>query len=379
MPKIGIIIDWIGFSYGVLVDTYILQKTLGADVVWVSCIDEHRKYQASMFSAAYDKYLLDYDVLYFIQTEFFALLREGQKRPGQKFVFMKNVDISLVTDNNTYYKNLHMVDVALARTNITIRHYEALRQAFGYRYEIQYTKFTSLDYSSVYGKRRYFEIENPFKGKECVVIDKTDLLLEEIPHVLPSSFPLGPPVPLAPSSSTPLAPSSSTPLEYAFLSFGRKNLPHITRFWNRYRDQLPKLYIKSYCEDGVVTDAEMGDVAECRKNDKIEIIDRFIDDREKFELYNKCCFFINLSPEEGYGHNINEARSTGRVILVLNREPMNELVDNDCGIVMNTIEEGVSRALTLTKDEIEYKMRRTRERFLEDTQYFLDHVQGYGR
>ena len=363
MPKIGIVIDWIGFSYGVLVDTYILQKTLGADVVWVSCIDEHRKYQASMFSAAYDKYLLDYDVLYFIQTEFFALLKEGQKRPGQKFVFMKNVDISLVTDNNTYYKNLHMVDVALARTNITIRHYEALRQAFGYRYEIQYTKFTSLDYSAVYGKRRYFDIENPFKGKECVVIDKTDLLLEEIPHALPSSFP-----------STPLAPSSSTPLEYAFLSFGRKNLPHLTAFWNRYRDQLPKLYIKSYCENGVVTDAEMGNVAECRKNEKIEIIDRFIDDREKFELYNKCVFFINLSPEEGYGHNINEARSTGRVILVLNREPMNELVDNDCGIVMNTIEEGVSRALTLTKDEIEYKMRRTREKYVEDTRYFVEHV-----
>jgi glycosyltransferase involved in cell wall biosynthesis len=374
MPKIGIVIDWIGFSYGVLVDTYILQKTLGADVVWVSCIDEQRKYQASMFSAAYDKYLLDYDVLYFIQTEFFALLKDGQKRPGQKFVFMKNVDISLVTDNNTYYKNLHMVDVALARTNITIRHYEAMRKAFGYRYEIQYTKFTSLDYSSVYGKRRYFEIENPFKGKECVVIDKTDLLLEEIPHALPS-----PPGLLPSSVPLPLAPSSSTPLEYAFLSFGRKNLPHITKFWNRYRDQLPKLYIKSYCEDGVVTNAEMGDVAECRKNEKIEIIDRFIDDREKFELYNKCCFFINLSPEEGYGHNINEARSTGRVILVLNREPMNELVDNDCGIVMNTIEEGVSRALTLTKDQIEYKMKRTRQKYLEDTQYFVEHVKGGGR
>jgi len=346
--RTAIIIDWIGFSYGVLVDAYLLQKHMGCEVVWISCIDNNRKYQGSMFSKAYDKYLLDYDALIFIQTEFFAFLNDGQKRPGQLFYFMKNVDISLVADQTSYYKNLHMVDVALARTNITVKHYEALKSAYNYKYDIKYIKFTSLDYSGAYGKRRYFEIENPFKGQECVVIDKNDLLIEEIPYQV------------------------NIPIEYSFLSFGRKNLKYITDFWNRHREQLPRLYIKSYTEDGVVCDSEMGNVAECRKNDKIKIIDRFIDDKEKFELYNKCVFFINLSPEEGYGHNINEARSTGRVILVLNREPMNELVDNKCGIVMNGIEEGISRALNLTKEEINIKMKLTREKYLSDTQYFIE-------
>ena len=349
--KTAIVISWDGVPYGILIDLYIFQKYMGADIVWISPVDEtNLNTKKNAFSKAYDKYLLQYDALVFIETELFGFLNKGQKRAGQKFYFMKNVDIDIFCDHNDYYENLHMIDVAIARTNITIKHYEELKSKYGYQYDIKYIKFTSLDYSRVYMERNYFTHKNPFQDNECVIIDRGDLVINEIPYQI------------------------YTPIEYSFLSFGRKNLHYITDFWNRHREHLPKLYIKSYADNEMHRSYELGNIEECRRNNKIEIIDRFIDEREKFELYNKCCFFINLSPAEGYGHNINEARSTGRVILVLNREPMNELVDNNCGILMDSLEEGISQALNLSSEEVNYKMMLTRQKYIMDTEFCINNL-----
>jgi len=265
---------------------------------------------------------------------------------------LKNLDISPVVNWTSYYEGLHLVDVVIARTKATERYYKAIQEKFGYTFQIISTKFTSLDYSNVIAERVHFQIANPFKGQEAVIIPAHVLLLQEKP------------VPLFTRKEN----------DRTFLSFGRKNLPFITSFWNEHQhnDALPKLYIKSYCEHGEVTDAEMGNVAECRANSKIEILDRYIDESEKAELYNQCTFFLNASPEEGYGHNINEARSTGRIILVLDREPMNELINPECGIIMSSIGDGVSRALQLSSEEIITKMKLTRKRYLEDTEAFQE-------
>lgn len=346
--KSVIIIHWIGLPYGVLIDVYLFQKYLGCDVAWVSCFDENRKFQKDIFQKGIVPILDRYDNFYFIETEFFAFLNAEQKKLNHRFYFLKNLDISILCDNRSYYTNLHLIDVAIARTKATEEYYKQLKNQFGYGFDIKYIKFTSLDYSKFYCSRRHFKIENPFKGNDYMVIQSSDLLIQEIPS------------------------SVMVETEYCFLSFGRKNLHIITEFWNKHREQLPKLYIKTY------NNIDIGNLEECRQNEKIKIIDTFIDDKEKRELYNKCLFFINLSPEEGYGHNINEARSTGRIIMVLNREPMNEMIDNECGILMNDmyggLYDGMNRALNLSKDEIQKKMNATKQRYMDDTQYFIEEI-----
>uniref|UniRef100_A0A6C0I2B5 Glycosyltransferase n=1 Tax=viral metagenome TaxID=1070528 RepID=A0A6C0I2B5_9ZZZZ len=354
MKKSAIVIDWIGFSYGIYIDVYLYQKTLECDVVWVSCHDETRTYRPEKFRKVYDELLCKYDRLYFDETEFFGFLLPGQKAANQQIYYSKHLDISPVVDHTAYYQGLHLVDAVIAKTKDVERYYRAIQEKFGYSFQIISTKFTSLDYSKVLAERVHFQVANPFKGQEAVIIPAHILILKEIP--LPPTIP------------------TNYVGDGSFLSFGRKNLPMITSFWNEHQnnDRLPKLYIKSYCENGVVTEEEMGNLAACKANPKIEILDRYISESEKAELYNRCTFFINASPSEGYGHNINEARSTGRIILVFDREPMNELIDPDCGIIMSSIGDGVSRAIQLSKEEVLRKMKRTRERYVEDTESFQE-------
>lgn len=340
--KRGIVIDWLGLPYGIISDIYIFQKLLGCEIIWISCHNENRQYVKEKFTYAYDNYLKEYDELYFIETEFFCFLNDGQKKEGQLIYFMKNIDINPIIDYETYYKKLHLVDVTIARTNVTKRYYETLKQQYGYTFKILYTKFTSIDYSKYYCKRRHFYVENPFMGQECVIIQKDDFLIEEIPY------------------------SIHIENEYSFLSFGRNNLNIIIDFWNRHKEQLPKIYIKTYNNLNAHTKQQ------CVENKKIILIDTFIEEKEKMRLYNKCIFFINVSFQEGYGHNINEARSSGRVILVLNKEPMNELIDNDSGIVMENIEEGIKKALSLSKEQIQYKQELIKRKYLEDTQFLSE-------
>lgn len=361
--KSAIIIDWIGLPYGILTDVYIFQKYLQCDIIWISCYDENRVFHKEPFQARITGILEEYDNLFFIETEFFSLIEKSQKKEKHRFYFMKNLDIAVSFDQNRFYENLELIDFAIARTNVTFKYYQQLKQQYRYKFEIKYTKFTSIDYSEYYASRNHFKVENPFKGKDMFFIPHTDFLLEEIPYQIR------------------IEP------ELAFLSFGRKNLHILTDFWNKYREHLPKLYIKSYNDHdlGVIPGSSLSrsNIDEkrfqCLQNDKIHVIDKFIDEKEKMELYNKCVFFINLSPEEGYGHNINEARSTGRIIMVLDREPMNELVDNDCGIVINDLHEGMNRALTLSKEEITRKMKATRQKYLDDTEDFTSRITEIGK
>ncbi|GAB9468758.1 hypothetical protein Gpo141_00006065 [Globisporangium polare] len=47
-------------------------------------------------------------------------------------------------------------------------------------------------------------------------------------------------------------------------------------------------------------------------------------------------FFLCTSRMEGYGHYINQARASGGVILTTNASPMNELITNVSGVIVNT-------------------------------------------
>ncbi len=115
------------------------------------------------------------------------------------------------------------------------------------------------------------------------------------------------------------------------------------------------------------------------------------------------------SSTEGYGHYINEGRSVGGIIITLDAPPMNELVSSDNGILIpprsivnsryvtgpsipfllveNPVESeaflissedlslAIHKALNLPPEKREEMSRRSRERYLEDRNFFIEKIQ----
>lgn len=115
------------------------------------------------------------------------------------------------------------------------------------------------------------------------------------------------------------------------------------------------------------------------------------------QLQNRCGLHLCPSEAEGFGHYINEARSTRSVILTTNAPPMNELIDNTCGILISAshcvadrystpitpslpgscsfkidtpaLEQAMTAYLHLSPQQREGLGKRARERYDRDTQY----------
>ncbi len=120
-------------------------------------------------------------------------------------------------------------------------------------------------------------------------------------------------------------------------------------------------------------------------------------------------FHVCPSSTEGYGHYINEGRSAGGIIITLDAPPMNELVSSDNGILIpprqvvnsrfvtgpsipfllanNPVESeaflissedltiAIHKALNLSPEKREKMSRRSRERYLEDRNFFIEKIQ----
>jgi predicted O-linked N-acetylglucosamine transferase (SPINDLY family) len=60
----------------------------------------------------------------------------------------------------------------------------------------------------------------------------------------------------------------------------------------------------------------------------------FLNEIELQTEFSRNGIHLCTSQMEGFGHYINEARSSGCVILTLNAPPMNELIDEECGVLI---------------------------------------------
>ena len=72
-------------------------------------------------------------------------------------------------------------------------------------------------------------------------------------------------------------------------------------------------------------------------------------------------FHLCTSGSEGFGHYINEARAMAAVPIILNAPPMNELVDEECGILVEPVqsmERSFSQHYFTNEEEIEKAIRR---------------------
>lgn len=67
----------------------------------------------------------------------------------------------------------------------------------------------------------------------------------------------------------------------------------------------------------------------------ITFTDHIVTDSEKCAMMQDAGIHLCPSIVEGYGHYINEARAVGAMIITANTPPMNELIDNSCGVVID--------------------------------------------
>ena len=118
----------------------------------------------------------------------------------------------------------------------------------------------------------------------------------------------------------------------------------------------------------------------------VEFHTRLEFDRLK-RLMNESLFHLMPSAYEGFGHAVHEAEGLGAVIITMNRPPMTEVAHHAAlaveptaysrhqGMMMNwtgwrEIELAVSRALSLTTEEIEAVRAATRAHFLAEREAF---------
>ena len=114
----------------------------------------------------------------------------------------------------------------------------------------------------------------------------------------------------------------------------------------------------------------------------VRVLAGYLDDRELQWLQNAHRFHVCPSEAEGFGHSIAEALSVGAVVLTTDAAPMNELVDAECGVLLEStpgapmglvhrhqvsvaaIEEAVEQAVTMDALELARRGHAARARFL---------------
>lgn len=117
-----------------------------------------------------------------------------------------------------------------------------------------------------------------------------------------------------------------------------------------------------------------------------------LDDNAYFQVLSAHGVHLCTSGTEGFGHYINEARAMAAVPVVLDAAPMNELVDSDCGVLLQPsgerlarlgtfytlseaeLERGVGAILALSASDLEALGHNARRRFLDERDGFVRRI-----
>lgn len=93
----------------------------------------------------------------------------------------------------------------------------------------------------------------------------------------------------------------------------------------------------------------------------LRVIDEWLEYSELRTLMQRCGVHVCPSNAEGFGHTIVEAMSCGVLVLTTDLEPMNELVDEDRGLLVDVAETtpmGWARRATFSQEALEAAVER---------------------
>jgi hypothetical protein len=71
--------------------------------------------------------------------------------------------------------------------------------------------------------------------------------------------------------------------------------------------------------------------------ENIKLYSERVEETEMIGLMNESILHLCPSEYEGFGHYLNEAKSTGAVVITTNAAPMNEFINADNGVLINSI------------------------------------------
>jgi len=115
-----------------------------------------------------------------------------------------------------------------------------------------------------------------------------------------------------------------------------------------------------------------------------------VHEEELNEIFNRYYFHLCPSEYEGFGHYINEAKSTGAIVITTDAPPMNELIDENIGFLAQYKEKTpcqkaflykvdqddllhqIKQALSLSDSELSAMSRRARESYLQNDARFKE-------
>ena len=169
-----------------------------------------------------------------------------------------------------------------------------------------------------------------------------------------------------------------------------KSTDIVVKLWRKYND-LPHLYL--ICFYHCLTNLEKWtklNIDQIKGTKNITYYDKPLDKEELEKLRSNIVCHLCPSYKEGYGHYINEARMNKCVIITVDGPPMNELVDENSGIIVKGTKEinidfteytfidekSLYDALIRYKNmSIEEKIKmgeNAYNRYIEDTNFFED-------
>lgn len=163
-----------------------------------------------------------------------------------------------------------------------------------------------------------------------------------------------------------------------------KNTLHVLNAWAEH-PEWPLLHV-------VARPDKLPYIMNFQNHPNIRIHSKRLSNQELGELQSKCGLHICTSISEGWGHYLNEARSSGGVVMSTDAAPMNELVTVETGILVPTsshttkqfvigpiefnyidtasIEKGMSHYKSLSWMEKIQMGQASRAAYEEDTRFF---------
>jgi len=230
----------------------------------------------------------------------------------EKIYNIKNKINKIFLPNHELFKNqkqcylLKDISLILCKTKISVEFFENIKKDNNFDYKILYTKF-----STYIPKELKIKSKNIVKDKNLYIMFAGSSQFKNVAYVIKNW------------------------IENKYYKHLNENIKLIITCWGRCFNYMIDDF-KNYLKYEYPT--------ELNENKKIIQLNNitFYKELISFDEYKNLCHTasvaICISAKEGFGHYINEARYFNTFVITMNHAPMNELINDDNGYLINNFE-----------------------------------------